>query len=325
MPKIAILHHNDGDGIGSAMVVAYAKKAQKEDVFFHGITYGQPVPHEKLKDAEEIYMVDFSLQPASEMRDFCEKYKGKVTWIDHHETSIEASKEFEEVRSVPGIRESNPEKAAIVLTWEYFFQDKTPPPIVKFLSMYDVFQDKDKDTWEHLVMPVQMFQRTKLHNPNASFYLWMSLLGVDGKENLEGVLPTGRVIYQYTKIDNKLKAKAHAFRGTFAGHTALMANVRSSSQFFDTVRDKNRPTDILVLFALFKEGFWTVSIYSGDTKDVHCGELAKKLGAEGPKKSGGGHAGAAGFQATWEQLDRYIVRDDDKNALWTRLADKVKD
>ena len=325
MPKVAILHHNDGDGIGSAMIVAFAKKLNKDEVLFHGITYGQPVPHDKLKDANEIYIVDFSIQPAEEMRDFCEKYDGKVTWIDHHETSIDASKEFKEIRTVPGVRESTPEKAACLLTWEFFFQDQKPPKVIKYLSKYDVWQDENKDEWENLTMPIQMLQRAKLHDTDKSYYLWMSLLGEGGDEELMKLLDMGRAIYDYTKIDNKLKAKAHVFRGTFAGHTALIANVRGSTQFFDSVINKFEPTEVLVLFALFKEGFWTTSIYKGKAGGVHCGELAKKLGAEGPKKSGGGHADAAGFQATWEQLDRYIVRDDDKNAVWTRLADKVKD
>jgi nanoRNase/pAp phosphatase (c-di-AMP/oligoRNAs hydrolase) len=60
-----------------------------------------------------------------------------------------------------------------------------------------------------------------------------------------------------------------------------------------------------------KGRFWSVSLYT-EKSNIDCAALAKKLGYEGPLKSGGGHRQASGFQTDQEHLFSYITTEEEE-------------
>jgi len=48
----------------------------------------------------------------------------------------------------------------------------------------------------------------------------------------------------------------------------------------------------------------TVSMYTEKTEDLRLGRIAKSLGEKAGSKSGGGHAGAAGFQCDLQFFEK---------------------
>lgn len=122
-------HSADLDGHCSGAILKY----RFPDAVMHPINYGDPFPWEEIHPDDEVYMVDFALQPFNlmiKLGKHCE-----LIWIDHHKSSID------EVFACPAIIRAkhtlNPGKAACELTWEYLFPDKPVPLAVKLLGLYD--------------------------------------------------------------------------------------------------------------------------------------------------------------------------------------------
>jgi len=332
MPKkAAIVYHADGDGVCSAMLIAsnLGLGLKKDEVEFIAMTYGREIPHDKIGDAEQVYMVDYSLQPAEKMEDFASRYAGRLRWIDHHQTAVDMAQESENLQAIPGTRESNPNKAACMLVWEYFARsrgDDEPPRIVQVLSDYDVWRRQGTEYWEREVMPVQMGYRMRLENPKASYDTWLSLLeGRDTGVLYERLKIEGALIYKFDTDQKDANMRAKGYSGTFAGYKALFVNQRGDSQMFSRLLGDNpdKP-DVFVAYEHTKGKYWTVSLYGGGSGLVDCEKLAKEMGAKGPFKSGGGHRNAAGFQTDWESFWGEVVVDDEPDAVFKKLAHLLK-
>ena len=114
------LHHSDLDGHASAAIV----RRKFPECEFISINYGDNVPWDRIKD-QDIVMVDFSLQPFSDMIRLRKESKSFI-WIDHHKTAIqeyEANKE-EFTWGVKGHHLAityDITHAGCELTWQHFF------------------------------------------------------------------------------------------------------------------------------------------------------------------------------------------------------------
>jgi len=318
----AIIYHMDPDGYASAMVVyKYLRKQNggvDPSVQWHPINYGMPIPKNLPygEDAGRIYLVDFSFQPDDEMLKFADKLGDRLVWIDHHKTSVDLSLAFNVANAVDGVRWVNDVDgkplSACELTWMFLndlqhmdkdIEDRKEIPEV--LSLIG-----DWDTWRHADMSDDDASKAR----SLSYYLgsiscdpsrymarvfWDDLFSDKRRDFLRSCLYKGRELMEYQEAQWATLMESKAFEANFAGYDAIMLNQTGNSEMFNGFYDESKH-DLMVTFQLVRGEFLTVSFYGTHTEDIHLGDLAKKLGNEGDMPSGGGHAGAAGFQCSWE-------------------------
>jgi len=282
-------HSADLDGHCSGAIVKY-KYPECEMI---GINYGQEFPWDKIQSGEDVYMVDFTLQPFEQMErlsTICE-----LVWIDHHKTEVE---EGEKRNFHPaGIRRVG--IGACALVWENLYPFIPVPDSVRLLAEYDVWNHSDYRTLS-FQYGFRFFENTYPDNQK----LWGPCFQSTSCVRVSEVCTIGNTLLTYEKHQNAKFCKAYAFDTqlscTLGGHSeakhfqAICCNKGfTNSKVFDSAYDPTRH-DLMVTFCRLKAPAhkWTVSLYS--TKDdVDCGQIARVFG-------GGGHKGAAGFQC--EQL-----------------------
>lgn len=265
-------HNADFDGRCSAAIV----KRAKPDIELIGIDYGYEFRMNELDEDEEIVMVDFSLQPFTEMIKLNKLVN--LTWIDHHETALYDSKRSNVV--FEGFQRNG--IGACVLCWEYFFPEISVPETVMMLGKYDV--------WNHDDENVLWFQYgLKVKNLSFKDGIWPELL--DDDEFLKkDVISCGKIVKMYIEKDNFIAAKTLCFETKLGDYRLLAANKSHvNSKFFDGIWDPNQH-DVMCLFSWRPHtGLWKFTLYT-TKEDINVGEIAKTLG-------GGGHRLAAGFDA----------------------------
>jgi oligoribonuclease NrnB/cAMP/cGMP phosphodiesterase (DHH superfamily) len=244
-----------------------------------GINYGESFPWDRIAPREPVLMVDFSLQPFSDMVRLRELTDALV-WVDHHKTALADAHAAEwTLKHVPGIREVG--IGACVLLWRYLFPNEPVPRAVQLLGEYDVWDHHDPDC-----LPFQYGAR--LLDLDPVHPLWLPLLS-DAGNLVKRTVEDGRIVMRYQAQQNEGHAKCLCFDAELDGLRLIAANAGpTNSQFFDSVWDPKRYDAMCVFQYRPKSQKWTISLYT-DKPDVDVSEVAKAHG-------GGGHKGAAGFQ-----------------------------
>jgi oligoribonuclease NrnB/cAMP/cGMP phosphodiesterase (DHH superfamily) len=308
--KHHIYHHNDMDGHASGAITAFGLEAtgvRSEDIVFYRINYGQPFDDTQVDyENDKIYVVDFSLQPYDRMAELTKK--ADLVWIDHHVTSYNWIQENYKNGKVPweGKVLEGP-RAACELCWEHFFVSPVPE-IVKRISQYDVWnKDYPHFDWKDEQIPLQMYFRNMETRPAKNMEWWRQQLSMgnnapdDGAKAIQNMIQQGKVLQDYNDKQLRSLTLENGFKADLCGNKVFALNTpQSGSRQFEVAIDMTE-YDMVCAFRLYKAEYWVVSLYS-IKEGVNCGELAKRLGAKGPCNSGGGHAGAAGFQTSYEHL-----------------------
>ncbi len=238
-----------------------------------GINYGERFPFETIKTTEEVFIVDFSIEPYElrKLNNMC-----VLTWIDHHKSAIDKTYRYDKrlLNDVNGIREVG--KSGCELTWEFLYPDLQMPLFIKLLGRYDVWDHKDKRA-----LPFQYGLRTYKHTKPVDF-IWKELFSSNSEQK---IINKGRTIIKYEDIQNEFYCNAASFEATFDNKYKVLAinKYLSNSKIFDSVTNKD-DYDFFVVFGL-KGSKFKVTLFS-ENFDV------SKIAAE---HGGGGHAGAAGF------------------------------
>lgn len=277
-------HSSDFDGKCSGAIINYlfgpddAPKIEDE-LTLHPINYGQDFPWDIIKENEIVFMVDFSLQPFSDMErlnDMC-----VLVWIDHHQ---EALKEAE--KSEVKFRREKYRRIGIgacALVWEFAAKSYglgPMPEAVRLLAEYDVWNHKNPKT-----LPFQYGLRSYKNTGPENLEFWEKVFY--DSSFLEEVIKRGEPILAYEKEQLSAYAKS-SFETKIEGLTAIALNRNmAGSMVFDSVY-KEGTHDVMIRFG-WKNGEWDVSLYSTEESGVDVGAIASKFG-------GGGHKGAAGFQ-----------------------------
>ncbi len=281
-------HSKDLDGKCSGAIV----KRFKPGVELIGINYGEPFPWDSIKQNEEVYMVDFSLQPFEDMKKLNEMCR--LTWIDHHISAIDEAKKHPEVE-IDGIRgeEAISKLAACDLVWQWFnFKGEDnklakEPHGVYLIGRYDVWVHSHPQT-----IPFQMGMRTLDASPSNDS-IW-NLIFENDSIFIEETIKRGLIIRDYQAQSSKNYVDSMSFKTTLQGHSALAANRgMSSSALFESYTQED--IHLFIAFSWIPSGKWTVSLYA-NKEDVDVSQIAKSFG-------GGGHHAAAGFQC--ERLPFY--------------------
>lgn len=283
-------HVKDLDGHCSGAIARYYYEvSQKEQVKMHPFDYGYPINEDEFDATDHIVFVDITPSPYSKIWELNEKYS--VLVIDHHRTFIDFLGDQSE--SLPGVRLEG--TSACELTWEFFFHQRLPE-FVYLLGRYDVWDNSDLEKWKNEILPFQYGFRLKNTDPQsqASFDYMKSLILESLIENspssvVADTILDGEIILEYQSKEDAKAVAMYAFEAEFDSKKAIVMNTtRANSKVFESVWDPEK-YDIMMVFQLCRGEYYTISLYS-PKENIVCGDIAKKYG-------GGGHAGAAGFQA----------------------------
>ncbi len=269
---LCIYHSADHDGKGSAAIVKYAYK----DCELLGFNYDQEIPFAEIEKHQDIVICDISFPMDYMFKLHAEK---NLTWIDHHASAIDAYEQMLKTEGGFGIKGSREVgKAAIELTWAYFFPQKEVPEGVKLLALNDLFDLRDKR-----VRPFEFaFQSLGVNRPYEK--VWRDLF--EGRVDINLMVEKGNAILAYIRNRDYRLSRNMSFEGTYNGLRFIAANMaQAGSDFFDTL-DNIANYDFMVSFSLNKRSKWNLSFRT--TKDnVDVAAIAAEFGGGGHKKASG--------------------------------------
>lgn len=290
-----IYHAADFDGHCSGAIARYYFEHEMAQPFtMHPYNYNQPFPFDDFPAGDELYFLDVSYQPNAEMKLFQQKYGWKVYICDHHKTTVDSDlKDF----ISGGILTK--EYSGCELTWKYFFTDREMPEVVRLLGRYDIWDNKDIDRWNNIILTFQMGFNLLSTNPfddDGFNTTWLPIFYKNGNPDfINDTINKGKIILQYQDNMNKRLMKWLPEELEFNGYRAIVANSPiKNSDIFKSIWDEEK-YDIMIFYSKSKYNIG-VSLFT-TKKDIDCSALAKKYG-------GGGHEQAAGFGA-----DRIEIKD----------------
>jgi len=265
-------HSADLDGHCSGALI----KRKYPECEMIGIDYGNDFPWSSISKEEMVFMVDFSLQPFSDMR----KLRGmcNLIWIDHHVSAIKDSKEGSD-SSWCGLVHTG--TGACALVWKYLYSSEPLPTFVQLLAEYDVWNHSDSRT---MLFQYGMRLISDTLPNNQGF--WEALFD---HEYVAQIVDNGATVLEYQQIENRKYIQAIGFECMFDGFRCIAVNRGlTNSKLFDSVWDPKKYDIMLTFYMISPEKGWIVSLYT-DKPEIDVSVIAKKHG-------GGGHKGASGFQ-----------------------------
>lgn len=252
------------------------------------IDYGEAFPWDEVTKDDAVYMVDFCLQPYTDMIKLAEKVQ-KLVWIDHHKTAID-----EHIRHTPDnqlIFSANTRLGigACRLVWEYFFPHLEVPYSIKLLAEADV------GIWDDpQALNFKYGMSARPTDPLDS--IWRALF--ENRIFPVGIANDGRVIQAFSRRKDADDAKAIAFETEFDGLRLIAANkAKPNSGFLYSLYDRELH-DAMACF-YWKQDRWLMDMYT-KRDDLDLGAICKKWG-------GGGHKKAAGLPLTDESVGLFTV------------------
>ena len=304
--KHRIVYHNDPDGHCSAAIAGMALQSKGYEVVYQSADYGD-AKIDARRD-ENLVIVDFCFQPDERMQEIIDFYGDRLTWIDHHQTSMPISAKNPDVRGKCAVEVHGEVVSACELTWDFYFPVRDMPVAVRTIG--------DWDTWRHATMKdsirarhaleFKLFLDSQNTHPDVYFVPWTALFNL--YDEFCAAVKKGEVLLQYQIEQNRKHAAGLAWEGVFLCVPAVFMNKRGNSMMFDSVYDEAKHK-LMVGYEHAHGDHWTVSLYS--THEVmDCGVLAKRAGKLSGM-GGGGHRGAAGFQTDWESFQKMARRYDE--------------
>lgn len=281
-----VFYHCDDDGKCAAFWVKHL--ATHQDNYtreFVEINYGKAFPMETILPEEQVYIVDFSIEP-NEMKELLSK-TSQVTWIDHHITAINKYKDFDE--SIRGIRYDG--VAGCMLTYCYLThmtnhgigKEKTfqlnmtldAPMFTKLIADYDVW------TFTYGVVTSYFHMGLNIENKQPESEMWIQLLR--DHTTVDDIIQTGILLTDFQEQEDKQYCESYGYEIEFEGHHCFVVNRGMvSSNAFTSQNEKHY--DMYIGWTYDGEQYR----YSLRSEIVDVSQIASKYG-------GGGHKGAAGF------------------------------
>jgi len=278
---VKILYHDDMDGRAAAAILLRANAGGDLEHAYATclpMQYAREVPFHEIEKDEDVIIVDFSLQKPGDWQKLLEITKN-VVWLDHHQTAIDKSDEIPEVRKLKGLRCSG--QAGCLLAWRWVHDEMEPPRHIQLIADRDVWK------WEFGKATARFHAGAGLYDTKPESGWWDVVHTI-----MDEVNDAGKAVVGYKQEFYKDLREAISFQTEIDGHEAIAMNLprgAGSEGFgFKDGWKGELPDEWPILMSFYWDGDkWTISLYS---KTVDVSEIAKKYG-------GGGHKGAAGFQA----------------------------
>ena len=284
-------HHDDQDGLGSAMAVyQYYKDEDIRLSDFIMCSYDQEPDISGVKKDEKVFVLDFSFDEKL-MEKLCEK-TNNIVWLDHHESS--KNKYYQHIMDKIEYSNIDMARSGALLTYLYFNPPRQPmfssfmlnfgprnhvPEFYRLTDIYDRFADTHKDF--PIALRLNFYFNSVIDKPIDEL---AKIFVVDN--NINKFIEIGESIELYEKAARK-KLTSSGFYMNINNKKAYVVNTSAKGSFGFPQYEE---CDYLIVFRIVndKESLkYSYSIYS-DNKENRCDLIAKKYG-------GGGHKGASGF------------------------------
>lgn len=266
-----IFHGNCADGFGAAWAVRKALG----DIEFHPGKYQEPPPDVTGKD---VVMVDFSYKRPV-LLEMAEK-ANSILILDHHKSAVE------DLIDLPAnvIAKFDMNHSGAILTWEHFFPDEAPPPLLLHIE--------DRDLWRFALQNTRQIQANVFSYP-YDFQVWDTLMAASPET----------LAVEGEAIERKHFKDIHELLGVatremmIGGHRVPVANLpytMSSDAGHELAKGKP-------FAACYLDGP-TGRVFSlrSDDDGVDVSAVAKQYG-------GGGHRNAAGFSVSFATAQAFEV------------------
>jgi oligoribonuclease NrnB/cAMP/cGMP phosphodiesterase (DHH superfamily) len=299
MAKILCIYHgNCADGFGAAWVVRkfFGENEPKKEIEFMAGVYQTPPPDVTGLD---VIMVDFSYKRPviEEMLKVCES----LTIIDHHKSAIEDLKDFNE----PTIGNAPANLAKIttyfdidhsgaMLTWNYYYEDFPPPPIL--------LRIEDRDLWKFKYSDTRNIQANLFSYPYV-FEVWDKFMnlsdyvegGVDTQSELGKFADEGAAIERKHFKDIYELLKVGQERMDICGYNIPVCNLPyTMSSDAGNIMAKGEPFSACWMGTPSGINF-SLRSDADNPGSIDVSMIAKEFG-------GGGHKNAAGFRVkVWDE------------------------
>ena len=268
---ICIYHGNCADGFASAWVVR--KAIGEKNVRFHAGTYQDPPPD---VTGKRVLLVDFSYKrPVVEQM---LQVAVDITILDHHKTAID------DLAGLPLHGKMNVDHSGAMLTWEWFFPETEPPPLLLHIE--------DRDLWRFELAQTREIQANVFSYP-YDFQVWDELMAA----NVSDLAREGEAIERkhFKDIDELLGVVTR--RMVIGGHNVPVANLP-----YTLTSDAGHK---LAKGEPFAACYWDTPegrVFSLRSTDdgLDVSEIAKRYG-------GGGHRNASGFRISYAAAQAFEV------------------
>lgn len=274
--RLGYYHSKDMDGYFSGAVLKY----KYPDIELRGWDYKDAVPSfEETEGFDEIILIDITF-PLSTLLEL--GTKTKLTVIDHH---------ISFKRQVDGVAKGyinfeyifDQNLSACELGMKYYFGHV--PAIVELVGKYDTWRGNGTPDWEESILPMKYWMYGNVNKPEDVDMDWLD--EIQCELSIERMIETGKSILSYERKMDEARTNSYAFEREAYGLRALCINTNfMSSETMITKFDPEKH-DIQIGFA-YTGNLWSVSLRSIEG-GVNVADIAKA-------RSGGGHAGAGGFQ-----------------------------
>jgi uncharacterized protein len=292
MTTVVIYHGGAcADGFCAACVLRAALPPGTE---FHAANYGEPPPDVAGK---AVVIADFSYKRPV-MLDLIQQTRGHLTVLDHHKTAqaelagIEAECYRDTLDQLPTVV-FDMTKSGARLAWEWAYDrfKSTPTPFGQWVAARGFFRDRapwlvdyteDRDLWRW-ALPMSREINAALRSYPFDFEVWGRLAGRD----CMGLVPEGNTMLRRDQqlIDQHVR---HAREVEIGGHKVLAVNATVLMSEIGAELARDRPFGATYFDRSDGLRVWSLRSRDGG---VDVSEVAVKLG-------GGGHARAAGFEAS---------------------------
>lgn len=287
-------YHDDADGKCAGFWVYLnvgikidSKTGEPQESECIAINYNDKFPLDKIKENEQIWIVDFSI-PVEDMEKLLQITKD-VTWIDHHISSISKYKDFKE--KINGVRYDGISGCELTYAYihkmtldrgnsgiiEHDFNEemlKDCPLMTRYVGDRDVWKFKFGDNSRYFY---EAFLMAGQPNPDSEW--WFNVMDT---LKLEQQISIGDICREHSKNLSQSTLKSWGYEAKFKEHIILVCN--STNRSSDLFGDKINDYPFVCAYTHDGNKFF-VSFYSVNMDVNH---YAEEFG-------GGGHKRACGF------------------------------
>lgn len=280
---IHILYHAScADGFGAAYVAwrQFVLEEGREDVTFHAVQHGHPMP--EIPDGCEVWILDFSYDLPTLLE--LEHRSASMVVIDHHTTSRDTLEQL-------SCATWDDRFSGAVLTWLEFYPGEDVPELLAYVQ--------DRDLWRWEMEGSREFSMALRGLVEMDFDQWHSL--ATDPTLIREMIISGAVLTEYLNRECARRAK-HAHRQGELG-IPVVNETQWPSETCEAMLAAYPDAPYAASYFVDGEGWFVYSLRSRPGSEVDVSAIARRCG-------GGGHKHAAGFRSPiLANFDQLTLRD----------------
>lgn len=269
---IHILYHAScADGFGAAYVAwrQFVLEEGREDVTFHAVQHGHPMP--EIPDGCEVWILDFSYDLPTLLA--LEHRSASLVVIDHHTTSRDTLEPL-------SCATWDDRFSGAVLTWLEFYPGEDVPELLAYVQ--------DRDLWRWEMEGSREFSMALRGLVEMDFDQWHSL--ATDPMLIKEMIISGAALTEYLNRECARRAKQAEMDCYQNVKVPIVNETQWPSETCEAMLAAYPDAPFAASFFVDQKGDFVYSLRSRPGSDVDVSQIAKHFG-------GGGHRHAAGFTA----------------------------